>query len=261
MLQNMNFCFHDRFSSAMRIVFQLIIDEFGESRSNETGSIKVLDIPAGAGRLSDYLRNRGFNITSADINAARQDYIIADMNKVLPFGNEEYDAVVCMEGIEHIFETNRLIKELSRITKRGGLLILTLPNISCYYSRLMFMCTGNFFQFWPTKGRHNINNEAMFDYGHINPLGWQQIVFLFECYGVSLEGLYGNKIKRKVLLPVYLPFIVLGFFWLKRKFAKELKSKNFTKKQERYYKKIEKLSLKSSALLSRNIIIKLRRKR
>ena len=43
MLQDMNFYFHDRFSSAVHIVSQLIIDEFGDSRSNKIRSIKVLD--------------------------------------------------------------------------------------------------------------------------------------------------------------------------------------------------------------------------
>jgi len=260
MIENKDFFYHDRFSNTMRIVSKLIIEEFGKGKSKEIESIKVLDFPAGAGRLSENLRNRGFSVTSADINEAKQDYIIADMNKALPFDSEEYDAVICMEGIEHIFETNRFIKELSRITKRGGLLILTLPNISCYYSRLMFICTGNFFQFWPTKGRHNIDNQSILDYGHINPIGWQQIVFLFEHHGVSIEDLYGNKIKRKIFLPAYIPFILLGFFWLKRKYAKELNAKNFAKEQEKYYKKIEKLSFKRSALLSRNIILKLRKK-
>ena len=92
------FAYHDKFSQTMGIVFSEIVNRLRIKR--EVASI--LDIPAGAGRLGDKLRGEGLKVISADINEARSDYVLADMNKLLPFDDEQFDAVVSMEGIEHI---------------------------------------------------------------------------------------------------------------------------------------------------------------
>ena len=47
----------------------------------------------------------------------------------LSFDDEEFDAVLCLETIEHLAKPDILLKELGRITKKDGELILTTPNI------------------------------------------------------------------------------------------------------------------------------------
>jgi len=47
----------------------------------------------------------------------------------LPFRDAEFDAILCFETIEHISEPGIFIKELSRVLKIGGVMILTTPNI------------------------------------------------------------------------------------------------------------------------------------
>ena len=47
----------------------------------------------------------------------------------LPFANAEFDAVLCFETVEHFSEPERLVAELGRVTKPGGALILTTPNV------------------------------------------------------------------------------------------------------------------------------------
>mgnify|MGYP003997406627 FL=1 len=39
-----------------------------------------------------------------------------------------FDVVICTEVIEHIVAYKKVLRELKRVTKRGGLLILTFPN-------------------------------------------------------------------------------------------------------------------------------------
>jgi SAM-dependent methyltransferase len=46
-----------------------------------------------------------------------------------PFEDESFDAVLCFETVEHFPDPNRLIQELGRITRPGGSLILTTPNV------------------------------------------------------------------------------------------------------------------------------------
>lgn len=246
------FSHHDRFSDTMGIVLREIVDRFGPQ---EAITAKILDIPAGAGRLTDKLREKGFIVVPADINGERDDYIFANMNKKLPFPDEEFDAAISMEGIEHIINYSGFIRELSRITKRGGTIILTTPNVSCFYSRLMFMCTGNFFQFWPAQGFVNIKGEEEFDFGHITPLTWQHICFHFQHYGVTLRRLLGNKIKRKVLFPVYIPFMIIGFPWIKYRWRRTRKAIKSLLMQTDFYQKMEEFSYSLPAMFARNIII------
>ena len=241
----------------MGVVFQEIVNRLGMKKE----IAKILDIPAGAGRLGDKLRAEGLNVISADINEAKRDYVFADMNKVLPFAHEQFDAVVSMEGIEHIINFQGFISELSRVTKKGGFLILTTPNISCFYSRLMFMCTGNFFQFWPSQGYVNTEGKEIFDYGHITPLTWQKIYFHFAHCGFALTALRGNKIKRKILLPLYLPLMIIGFPWIAYRLRYTKKGVGHLLTQTDYYQTVEKFSYSLPAMFSRNIIMILEKRK
>jgi len=245
------FYYHDKFSDTMGVVFKEIIDRLHVRKPDA----EILDIPAGAGWLSNRLREQGFRVVSADINDSRDDYVFADMNKKLPFADAQFDVVISMEGIEHIVNYQSFIAELSRITRQGGIIILTTPNISCFYSRLMFVCTGNFFQFWPAQGFINVNREEIFDFGHITPLTWQKIYFHFAHHGLTLVAMRGNKIKRKILFPLYIPFMIIGLPWIAYRLRYTRKGvKNLLTKTD-YYQTIEKFSYSLSAMFSRNIVM------
>ena len=243
------FHYHDKFSDTMGVVFKEVLKRI------KTPNAAVLDIPAGAGRLSDRLRREGFEVVSADINESGKDYVFADMNKTLPFANEQFDAVISMEGIEHIVNYTGFISELSRVTNPGGIVILTTPNISCFYSRFMFMCTGNFFQFWPAQGFVNVNQEEVFDFGHITPLTWQKMYFHFAHHGLTLAALRGNKIKRKSLFPIYLLAMVVGIPWIAYRLRYTRKTVKALLNQTNFYRDIERFSYSLPAMFWRNIVM------
>ena len=47
----------------------------------------------------------------------------------LPFDDGEFDAVLCFETVEHFSDPERLVAELGRVTKPGGGMVLTTPNV------------------------------------------------------------------------------------------------------------------------------------
>ena len=47
----------------------------------------------------------------------------------LPCTDGEFDIVLCLETIEHVSQPERLIVELERVTRSGGKLILSTPNV------------------------------------------------------------------------------------------------------------------------------------
>jgi SAM-dependent methyltransferase len=176
---------------------------------------KILDIPAGNGLLAIKLRESGHDVICADINREKKDYVFADMSETLPFDDEEFDTVICLEGLEHLLEPAKLISELCRICKNKGRIIVSLPNIQNMYSKFQFMCTGTFYQFPPLLPLCNIKNEEKMDLGHISPLSYVQLRYLFKYYGGDILSISGDKYKRKVLLPILSPFILLGYLWFK----------------------------------------------
>lgn len=53
-----------------------------------------------------------------------------------PLRDETYDMVLCNHVIEHIREDNEALRELARILRPGGLLILGVPNEGCTMAQL-----------------------------------------------------------------------------------------------------------------------------
>jgi 2-polyprenyl-3-methyl-5-hydroxy-6-metoxy-1,4-benzoquinol methylase len=108
---------------------------------------RVLDAPAGEGAMSRLLAKRGHDVIAFEIDerefAAKEvSLVTGDMNRPLPFRNESFTYVVCMDGIEHLENPYLTIREFARILKRDGALFISTPNISAFRSRARYFLTG-----------------------------------------------------------------------------------------------------------------------
>lgn len=185
---------------------------------NADGALKrVLDVPAGLGQFTDALRARGHTVTPADINKEREDYVYADMNRALPFEDGVFDAAVCLEGLEHLVEPLRLLSELVRVVRPGGMVVVSTPNVQNSYSRLQFLLTGTFYQFNPATLR-DLPPGAMEDRFHISPLTLQWVWYYATYLGAGVEEVRGDRMKKKWLLPLFVAAHALGWWWSRRLF-------------------------------------------
>jgi SAM-dependent methyltransferase len=173
--------------------------------------LRILDLPAGNGMLADALRELGHQVVCGDINRERPDYVDVDMSAALPFADGEFDAVICLEGLEHIVDPPALVAELVRVAKPGATLVVSTPNVMNFFSRLQFLFTGTLYQFAPGDVPPIVPGERR-DRGHISPLSYFQLRYLFECSGARVQRILGDRWKRKALMPVYL--LLLPFAWL-----------------------------------------------
>jgi SAM-dependent methyltransferase len=104
---------------------------------------KCLDAGCGDGRTAGvWLRDYGCEYVGVDFsdNALRSALALGlDVRKVddlaaLPFADDSFDAVVCLEVFEHLFQPQLAAAEILRVLRPGGLLVATVPN-SAYWRR------------------------------------------------------------------------------------------------------------------------------
>src|SRR5437870_7814520 len=98
------------------------------------GHKRVLDLPCGTGALTQMLLERSLEVVSADLHPESlvipdRTGIRADLNSPLPFGDAEFDAMACIEGIEHIENPHLLAREANRILRIGGRIYVSTPNV------------------------------------------------------------------------------------------------------------------------------------
>jgi SAM-dependent methyltransferase len=63
-------------------------------------------------------------------NEGSRERAIADEfydGKTFPFGDQEFDAVLCNQVLEHVFNPDEFLREIHRVLKPGGKLLLTVP--------------------------------------------------------------------------------------------------------------------------------------
>ena len=114
----------------------------------------LLDFGAGRGELLIRLHRTGRfdSLAGADLFArpAEMPSAIAwherDLNDP-PVLDHQFDVVVCSETIEHLENPRQVFRGLHRLTRPGGLLVLTMPNQECIRSYAGLMFAGHFTQF------------------------------------------------------------------------------------------------------------------
>jgi len=119
-----------------------IVEEFINSISN-IRNLKVLDAGCGEGILVEKYRKQGIDIIGLD-SSYESDYV--EKGDVLNTGYKDnsYDIVFFLDVIEHLcfVDQEKALKEIKRILKPQGYLILSVPNLSHLASRWSFLRNG-----------------------------------------------------------------------------------------------------------------------
>lgn len=99
---------------------------------------RLLDAGCGTGQSTDLLARAGFIATGVDgterfIAEARKAfpdgcYELADLEQ-LPFANQSFETVASYNTLEHVTDVPKVLSELLRVTKNGGLLLIHSPNL------------------------------------------------------------------------------------------------------------------------------------
>ena len=162
----------------------------------------VLDIPCGEGAFLERLHAMGLDGHGADIvnRLARGGtrFTAADMNASLPFGDGAFDALVCIDGIEHLERPFDFVRECRRVVRPGGVLIVSTPNIGALRSRWRWLLTG-----FHNKGKVPLNERDPNPWHHVNLLSFPELRYLLHRHDFRITAVTANRIKG--VSWIYLP--------------------------------------------------------
>lgn len=87
----------------------------------------LLDVGCGNRPYEDIFLPCVQEYVGVDITKGPRVDIVADTSKGLPIESQTYDTIICTEMLEHTPYPRESIKELARVLKKGGYLILSTP--------------------------------------------------------------------------------------------------------------------------------------
>jgi len=107
---------------------------------------KILDVGCGSGDITLELikvmkvkEAIGIDLTEESIETCKRKGIDArkvDVEKDrLPFEDNYFDVVFCLEVIEHLYDPIHLLMETRKILKSGGFLVISTPNLASIHNR------------------------------------------------------------------------------------------------------------------------------
>ena len=190
-----------------------------------------MDIGSGTGELVALIRETHPNVEShacdytdslMQVDGLKVD--IANLNEEnLPYAAERFVLVTCTEVIEHLENYRRLVREIFRVTKPGGTVIFTTPNILNLQSRLRFL----FFGFWNLFGPLPVGRAESFStVGHITPVSYFYLAHAIAESGFVLNQLEIDKPQCSAMpkMLVLWPFIALMGFIAKQREIRKYKT-------------------------------------
>jgi SAM-dependent methyltransferase len=178
---------------------------------------RLLDVPAGQGALAARLKAAGFQVSACDLypeifRAPDIEVRHGDLSSALPYGDAEFDYLVCLEGLEHIENPHQAVREFARLLRPGGHLVVSTPNILNVEERAKWFLYGYTSHFKPISAEHmrmrrQQSGERQELTLHINPIAYTELRYILEKYGFQIAGIYRDRPKR--LLWLYAPLVVL----------------------------------------------------
>lgn len=190
-----------------------ILDAVAAAWSNHGDSgKKMLDLSCGDGETARLLARLGYRVVATDYGPPPPMTGIervggVDLNHLLPFQQSSFDAVDLVEVIEHIENQPQLIREIARVLRPGGRVLISTPNILNVVSRLRFLFTG--FLRGRVRPAHYTSKPGQAP--NIYLLHFYELYYLLFHYGFEIEKLRRTRVKFAVRFFTYLFW---PFMWL-----------------------------------------------
>jgi SAM-dependent methyltransferase len=145
----------------------------------------MLNAGCGTRDIGPYLRGKGVTaITRCDIASEEADVVVGPLEN-MPFDDASFDSVLCNAVLEHVVGAERAVRELTRVVRKGGHIVVSVPFLQPYHA-----CPGDFRRY-SADGLAQLGRSAGLDVVEILPvhsfaqtLGWMVWAYAEEKGGV-----------------------------------------------------------------------------
>lgn len=110
---------------------------------------RCLDIGPGTGRWLGFMQHHGASwLGAVDISAQSLERCASICGKTqkadletesLDFEADTFDVVISIEVLEHLRSPDKFLREILRVARNGALVIMSLPNIASFISRIRLL--------------------------------------------------------------------------------------------------------------------------
>lgn len=184
---------------------------------------KLLDVGCGEGSISIELEKRGFEVYGIDFSSiavkkAKEKDINAiecDVDeKGIPFEDNLFDVVWAGDIIEHVFDPIFLLKEIYRVSKKKGKILMTIPNDINLVVRLLVFLKGRSPQSGTYRSFGQCKHHTIFSFELLEymlskaELAWKYIGFIIrypkiKSFKFSKNYMLGKLFGRTIIVEAY----------------------------------------------------------
>ena len=152
----------------------------------------VLEIGCHTGYFSYWLKSKNCNVYGVDIHEPAiemakpylDNFYVGDVENENFYENlkdGKFDTIVLMHVLEHLNRPDIVLERLKKFLKNKGNIIIALPNISNWNSRINLL-----------KGNFNYTDSGLMDRTHLRFFNYSTSVELIENSGMEILKFVGN---------------------------------------------------------------------
>lgn len=166
----------------------------------------VIEVGCGQGIILKQVRSKsrfGIDLSISNVKKARRlfkneilNLIVANV-EMIPVDDHSFDRIICSDVIEHVQNPEKLLKEIIRILKQNGKIVITVPN-----DNLVDLCKK-------AVGFIKLDKLLGIEYGggdewHLHTFDMKQLKLIFNEKGLKVEKIGYSPCKSFPLRWIFL---------------------------------------------------------
>jgi SAM-dependent methyltransferase len=171
----------------------------------------VLDVGCGQSPYRYLLTSEKTKYFAIDVvDASKFDYRNPDVTPFngedIPFKSEMFNALICTEVLEHVPNYQKLVNEMYRVMRKGGMGVITVPWSARYH-----YVPHDFFRYTPAS---LMTMFAMFDHVNIKARGTDFAAIAAKVIVLWFRNLLPSTLRAWIALPFWVAFSPVLFFFI-----------------------------------------------